>query len=209
MPETTRRVTAEELERFPSDDRRYELVEGRLVPMSPVRFEHGRVVVRLSVLLGNHLERFPVGVVATDVGFKLKSNPDTVRGPDIAFIRNDRIPPKSARGFVNGAPDLVIEVLSPEDRPGEVSAKVREYLSRGVVLVVVIDPDARAVSTHHAGRPSVTLRSDDDVLDLRNVISGFRCTLRAIFDDPAPRPSTSHRRVRKPGGANRARSGGR
>jgi Uma2 family endonuclease len=87
MSESTRLVTAEELERFPRDDRRYELVEGRLVRLSPVNFDHGRTVMRIGFLLSRHLEQRPVGVIGAEIGFVLASNPDTVRGPDIAFIR--------------------------------------------------------------------------------------------------------------------------
>ena len=128
----TRLVTAEELERFPDDDYRYELVEGRLIRMSPVNFDHGRVVMRLGFLLSRHLEQHPVGVIGTEIGFKLASNPDTVRGPDIAFLKNERVPSRGTRGFFTGAPDLVIEVLSPEDRPGEMRQKIDGYLARGV-----------------------------------------------------------------------------
>ena len=123
MPESARLVTAEELERFPSDDRRYELVDGRLVRMSPVNFDHGRIVMQLGALLHLHLKGQPSGVVVADVGFKLASNPDTVRGPDIAFLLKDRVPSPGGRGFYKGHPDLVIEVLSPEDRPGRCGSK--------------------------------------------------------------------------------------
>ena len=112
----TRLVTAEELERMPEDPvNRYELVEGRLVRMSPVSFDHGRIVTRLSFLLSRHLSDTPSGVVVADVGFKLASNPDTVRGPDIAFLRNDRLPSRGTRGFLSEPPDAVFEVLSPDD----------------------------------------------------------------------------------------------
>jgi Uma2 family endonuclease len=181
MPESARLVTAEELERFPSDDRRYELVEGRLVRMSPVNFDHGRIVLQLGALLHLHLKSQPSGVVVGDVGFKLASNPDTVRGPDVAFVRNDRVPSSGGRGFYKGPPDLVIEVLSPEDRPGEMRVKIEGYLTRGVSRVVVIDPDDKTARIHRPGATAVTLGSEADVLDLSDVIPGFRCQLREIF----------------------------
>ena len=182
MPESARLVTAEELERFPSDDRRYELVEGRLVRMSPVNFDHGRIVMRLGALLHLHLKSQPSGAVVADVGFKLDSNPDTVRGPDIAFLLKDRVPSPGGRGFYNGQPDLVIEVLSPEDRRGEMRVKIEGYLTRGVSLVVVIDPDHRTATIHRPGAASVSLETEADVLDLNDVIPGFRCRLRDIFE---------------------------
>jgi len=182
MPETTHLVTADELERFPPDDHRYELVDGRIIPMSPVSFQHGKVVLQLGFLLSRYLQSRPVGVVVTEVGFTLAFGPDTVRAPDIAFIRNDRVPSPNARGFVTGPPDLAIEVLSPDDRPADVRAKVDEYLARGVALVVVIDPDQKTVRTHGPSAPPATLRAGEDRLDLSNVIPGFSCSLREIFE---------------------------
>jgi Uma2 family endonuclease len=182
MPESARLVTAEELERFPSDDRRYELVEGRLVCMSPVYFDHGRTVARLVARLYAFLEEHPFGDIVTDVGFKLASNPDTVRGPDIAFLKKDRVPSRGGRGFFKGPPDLVIEVLSPEDRPGEMRVKIEGYLTRGVSLVVVIDPDRESATIHRPGAAAVALGPEAAVLDLSDVIPGFRCHQRDIFE---------------------------
>jgi Uma2 family endonuclease len=161
--------------------RRYELVEGRLVRMSPVNFDHGRIVIQLGALLHLHLKSQPSGVVVGDVGFKLASNPDTVRGPDIAFVRQERVPASGGRGFFKGAPDLVIEVLSPDDRPGETRTKVDGYLARGVLLVAVIDPGDKSAMIFRPGAAALALRSDTDTLDLSDVIPGFRCQLREIF----------------------------
>jgi len=182
MPADARLVTAEELEKFPDDDYRYELVEGRVIRMSPVGFEHGRIVVQFGALLASHVQKLSLGAVVTEVGFKLASNPDTVRGPDLAFIQGSKIPSHKLRGFWHGPPDLVIEVLSPDDRTSEVRAKVEEYLASGVTAVVVIDPDDRAVSVHRPSARTLTLSAADDVLDLDDVVSGFRCSLREIFD---------------------------
>jgi Uma2 family endonuclease len=183
MSGSARLVTAEEFERMPDDPvNRYELVEGRLIRMSLVSFDHGRIVTRLSFLLSSHLNDTPSGVVVADVGFKLASNPDTVRGPDIAFVRNDRLPPKGTRGFLKDAPDAVIEVRSPDDRPSEMRRKVADYLGKGVAVVVVIDPkDATATSFRATSEP-VTLRDGNELLDLSDVIPGFRCTLREVFE---------------------------
>lgn len=182
MSEATPLVTAEELEKFPSDDRRYELVEGRVVPMSPVNLSHGRIVVNVAALLRQHVRIRKLGVVGAEVGFKLKLKPDTVRAPDVAFIRAERIPATELKGFWNGPPDLAVEVLSPEDRASEVRAKVEEYLARGVPVVVVIDPDRRTVTTTRRGIPPVLLQADDDRLALDDVVSGFSCQLREIFE---------------------------
>jgi Uma2 family endonuclease len=175
-------VTAEELERRPEDDYRYELVEGRLIRMSPVGYQHGAVVARLMFLLMRHLESTHQGYVATEVGFKLASTPDTVRAPDVSFVRSSRIPSPTPRGFFHGPPDIAFEVLSPDDRPADVRTKVDEYLSRGVRLVVVVDPDNQSVTCRRAGLAPVTGRTPEDVLDLDDLMPGFKCQLRDLFE---------------------------
>lgn len=182
MSDTAPLVTAEQLEQFPRDDRRYELVRGRVVPMTPVNVEHGRVVVRAGSLIAWHLQGRDAGIVGAEIGFILATDPDTVRAPDVAFIRRDRMPPRDARGFFKGAPDVAIEVLSPDDRPSEVREKVEEYLAHGVAVAIVIDPQARTVAIHRPLTPATTFRADDDVIDLEDAIPEFRCRLREIFE---------------------------
>ena len=181
MPDASRLVTAEELERFPKHDRRYELVDGRLVAMTPVSYLHARTVMRFGFMLERHARERRLGDVLVEVGVVLKRNPDTVFAPDIAFIRRERVPAVIPRGFWNGAADLAVEVLSPNDRPGEVREKVAEYLRRGTPLVLVIDPDKRVVSKWTQSAAPVTL-TDADTLDLSAVIDGFRCSVREICD---------------------------
>jgi Uma2 family endonuclease len=181
MSDATRLVTAEELEKFPDDDYRYELVEGRVIRMSPVGFQHGRIVMDFGAKLNIHARTHNLGAVLTEVGFTLRSSPDTVRAPDIAFIKQDRIPSVDPRGFWKGPPDLAVEVLSPDDRPMEVRTKVAEYLTYSVPLVVVLDPDRKTVSVFRHGVQPVTLGSDDE-LDLDEVVRGFRCRVREIFE---------------------------
>jgi len=179
MSEAARLVTAEELEKFPDDDRRYELVEGRLICMTPVGFQHGRIVMHFGSLLHQHVQSRKLGVVMTEVGFKLASNTDNVRAPDIAFIRQDRIPRSEPRGFWNGPADLAVEVLSPEDRQSDVLTKVEQYLMRGVALVVAIDPVAETAATFRRSAPSATLHGVE-LLDLDDVVPGFRCRVEEI-----------------------------
>jgi Uma2 family endonuclease len=180
MSETARLVTAEELERFPSDFR-YELVEGRVIRLGPVGYLHGLVVTRIASLLERHVRAANLGAVLIELGVKLASNPDTVRAPDVAFIQRDRIPSPPPRGFWKGAADLAVEVLSPDDRPSETRAKVEEYLIRGSSVVLAIDPDAQTVSVHRHPKTQVTL-SHHDELDLDDVVPGFRCRVGEIFE---------------------------
>jgi Uma2 family endonuclease len=186
MSETTRLVTAEELEKLPDDDCRYELVAGRLIRMSPVGYLHGKIVGQFVALLVRYLEGRNLGIAVIEVGFKLASNPDTVRAPDVAFIRRDRIPPVDPRGFWQGPPDLAVEVLSPEDRPSDIREKVEEYLLRDVTLVLVVDPDSKSVVAYRRFSAPVVLRAGDDLLEFDDIIPGFRCRVRDIFGSPDP-----------------------
>jgi Uma2 family endonuclease len=137
----------------------------------------------LGHLLKSHLEKRPEGVAVVEAGFTLARNPDTVRGPDVAFIRQDRMPPPSRRrGFPAMAPDAVFEVLSPDDRPGELRKKIAQYLSSGVGLVTVVDPDDQTVVVHRSSAQPVTLRDGNDVVDFGDVIPGFTCRVSDIFE---------------------------
>ena len=179
MPKAARLITADELEHMPGTDHGCELVKGRLIRMS-VGPDHGRIVVGFASMLHQHVKSRRLGDVMTEVGFTLEFDPDTVRAPDIAFIRQERTT-RGHRGFLNGGPDLAVEVLSPDDRPGEIREKVDEYLAHGVFGVVVVDPDDRTVAVHRRLTPPATLVEDDE-LDLDDVVTGFRCRVREIFE---------------------------
>lgn len=182
MPEATPLVTAEELERMPDDEYRYELVEGRLIRMSPVGPLHGSLAATFIMLLAQHVKTHKLGAVGTEVGFKLASNPDTVRAPDVSFIRRERIPATGFRkGFWQGPPDLAVEVLSPDDSPSEIQAKVEEYLRSGSLAVLVVDPDEQIVEIQRRLAAPLTL-SHDDTLDLGDIVPGFSCQVRDIFE---------------------------
>jgi Uma2 family endonuclease len=182
MPEGTGLVTAEELERFPDDDYRYELVEGRVVRMSPVGWRHGKVVVRLAAMLADYVQQWKLGEVVTGVGFVLVTKPDTVRAPDLAFVRQERIPPVDPRGFWRGAPDLAVEVLSPDDRASEIRDRLDEYLRFGVTLVLVVDPEQNTVSIHRRFAPPIVLQGAAAVLEIDDLVAGFSCTLGSFLE---------------------------
>jgi Uma2 family endonuclease len=181
MAGTKRLVTARELERMPEDDFRYELVDGRLIRMSPTGGLHGLVTAGLLVRLSQHATAYRLGVAVTEVGFILSTDPDTVRAPDVAFVRRERIPASGVpRGFWMGPPDLAVEVVSPDDRLGEIAAKVDEYLSSGVALVWVVDADHHTVTVHSDRASTVTL-GEEETLDAAAVLPGFTCPVSEIF----------------------------
>ena len=137
--------------------------------------------MNLAVALSNHVREHGRGVVyAAETGFTLSRRPDTVRAPDVAFISRDRLPSPEPIGYPELAPDLVVEVLSPGDRPGETLAKIADWLSAGTRLVWLIDPARRAARVYRADG-SATMVAADGVLDGEDVVTGFICRLEAIL----------------------------
>jgi Uma2 family endonuclease len=183
-----RLVTADELLRMPEDGYRYELVRGVLTRMSPPGSQHGLLVTRLALVLASFVERAGLGVVLTgDAGFRLAHDPDTVRGPDIAFIRHERIPAEGLpRTYWPGAPDLAVEVISSDDRPSDTADKLRDYLTNGVRAVWMVHPDERTATIHRPNRPPQVVR-ESETLEDEDLLPGFRCPLAPLFAPPCPR----------------------
>jgi Uma2 family endonuclease len=182
---TTRvRLTADDLWRMGSGDVRRELVDGEVVEMTPAGGVHGRVSARLARYLTEHVEARGGGeVVAGDVGFVLglPADPERVRAPDVAFVSSGRLPEgRLPQGFVAGAPDLVIEVLSPSDDPVEVQRKVRDYLEAGSALVWVIAPRA-ATATVYRPDGSARLVREGESLDGETVLPGLTIPLVSLL----------------------------
>lgn len=146
-------VTADELLALPSDGYRYELVQGALKKMAPAGEQHGEIAMALGWRLAQVVSERGLGkVYAAETGFKLRSDPDTVRAPDVAFVSRARLgdtPP--SRGFRRGPPDLAVEVVSPNDRPPEVAEKVYEWLLYGAAEIWVLDPERRSVTVYRPG----------------------------------------------------------
>jgi Uma2 family endonuclease len=171
-------TTVEELLQA-QDIGRCELVRGELLMMVPPGFEHGRIGTRIGVRLGGFVEQKALGIVLTEVGFVLARNPDTVRAPDVAFVRAERATEPIA-GYFEGAPDLAVEILSPDDRPGCVHDKVAEWLEAGTRVVWVVDPHAQTVTVHRPrGKPQVL--GDADLLRGDGALNGFDVAVREIF----------------------------
>ncbi|HKV69851.1 MAG TPA: Uma2 family endonuclease [Gemmatimonadales bacterium] len=179
MPGTL--MTAEELFRSSFPDKRVELVRGQLVVREPPGFAHGAVTARLASALLVHVAAKHLGeVLAGDAGFTLFRNPDTVRGPDVAFIEKSRVPTPIPAAFAEFPPDLAVEVLSPRDRPGEVRAKVADWLSAGTRLVWVLDLARREARVYRQDGTVASVTADG-VLDGEDVIPGFTCRLGSVL----------------------------
>ena len=180
MGTTTHLMTAEELFRLPDDGLRHQLIKGELLTMSPPGEEHGAVTLNLAFLLAEYVRAKNLGrLYAGDTGFKLESDPDTVLAPDIAFIRAERVGVIS-KGYRSGALDLVVEVLSPNDRRRKVDDKARKWLELGALAVWLVNPRARIVDVRFANGAQEVF-SEDDELTGGEVIPGFRVSVGDIF----------------------------
>jgi Uma2 family endonuclease len=174
-------MSADELLRLSMPDKCTELVRGRLVVREPPGSLHGLVAMSVGAELAVYAKRTGAGgVFAAETGFHLAGNPDTVRAPDVAFVARERMEATRTVGYAALAPDLVVEVLSPNDRPGEVLAKVGDWLSAGTKLIWVVDPERRVARVYrHDG--TETLLDADDALDGEDVLPGFSCRLATVL----------------------------
>jgi len=178
-------LTAEELLGLSLSGKRTELVRGQLLVREPAGYQHGDVAARLLVAVGTFvLERSLGRVFAAETGFTLARHPDTVRAPDVAFISTARLPDPPPRGFAELAPDLAAEVLSPDDRPGEILEKVADWLKAGTRLVWVVDP-LRLTARVYRADGSESMLNITDVLQGEDVLPGFECPLHSVVHRPA------------------------
>ena len=179
-PATRDGVTAEELLSLHLPDKQVELVRGQLIVREPPGYRHGVAALAIATRIAEFVRANALGVVvAAETGFKFFSDPDTVRAADAAFIRRDRAPDPPPIGYPALAPDLVVEVLSPNDRVGEVLGKVGDWLSAGTRLIWVIDPARRGARVFQADG-SVTKLDVGDALDGEDVLPGFSCSLAEV-----------------------------
>jgi Uma2 family endonuclease len=174
-------MTAEELLRLRLPDKRTELIRGRLVVRDPGGARHGAVAMRLGYRIMVHAEAHNLGrVYAAETGFKIESDPDTVRAPDVAFISRSRLPEVEPRGYPGWAPDLAVEVLAHDDHPAETLEKVAQWLKAGVRLVWVVDSEKQPARVYRADG-SESLLGPNDALHGGDVLPGFRCPLADLW----------------------------
>lgn len=173
-------MTAEDLLQTSIPNKRVELVRGVLVAREPPGLRHGRLALDLGAHLLGHVRAHDLGQVYVEAGFKLARDPDTVRGPDIAFIQRTRLPDPEPVGYPDLAPDLVVEIVSPGDRPGAVLAKVADWLSAGTRLVWVVDPERRLTRVYRRDGTEQIVTADQ-TLDGEDVLPGFTCRLASVL----------------------------
>jgi Uma2 family endonuclease len=173
-------VTADELLNMPSEQR-FELIKGELLTMPPSPGEeHGVIAANIMVILGHYVHSNDLGrVYAAETGFQLERDPDTVLAPDFAFVKKEHLGPLS-KGYRFGAPDLVVEVLSPGDRKGRVEEKTARWLAFGVSVVWLVNPKSRTIEVRTASGTNRIL-TEDDMLTGDDVIPGFALSVSKVF----------------------------
>jgi Uma2 family endonuclease len=162
---------------------RYELIRGVLKKMPPAGQLHGEYALSIGASLRAHARAKGLGkVYGAETGFKLESDPDHVLAPDAAFVSNRRLGQiGESAGFALGAPDLAVEVMSPNDRYSEVDEKVAEWLDAGTLAVVVVDPRNRTVRVHRS-RTDIAALEESDTLEIADIVPGWRMPVREIFE---------------------------
>ena len=189
---TQTRYTPEDLLKMPEGDH-YDLVDGQLVENTMSAWA-AYVTVKISSRLQDYCRvNYPGWILSETAAYQCFGDaPDRVRRPDISFIRLERLPFEQAmeEGHIAIAPDLVVEVVSPNDLDYEVQRKVEEYLKAGVRLVWVVNPQAHKVQVHRATGPGTILRESDN-LDGEDVVPGFSCGVQDLFLPPVGTPANT------------------
>ena len=182
MVETKTLLTAEEfLEMCASQEAtRYELVKGELVEMPPVGGPHADLAAELTARLRPFVLQHRLGRVFVELGFCLECTPDTVRAPDVSFIKAERLSDGLPQGFFPGAPDLAIEVVSPHDRAIELHAKIQEYFDHGTLRVWAVYPRTWTVVIHRPDGTSRTFKFEDTLVD-EAILPGFSLAVNELF----------------------------
>lgn len=175
-------MTAEDYSALPDLGYPSELVKGRIVKMNVPQSRHGQVCARASRILGNHADERELGhVLSNDSGVITQRDPDTVRGADVSFYSYEHVPKGPIEpGYLNVAPQVMIEVLSPDDRWPKVWTKTGEYLEAGVSVVCVLDPKAGSARLH---RPNgdIEILDGDDTLRLPELSESFAEPVSRFF----------------------------
>ena len=175
-------VTAEELLSMPDYGLRSELVKGEVRWMPPAGNVHGRLAVNVTAPLFQHVRENNLGTVfAAETGFKISADPDTVRAPDVAFVRRERVEAAGdIEGFWPGAPDLAVEVISPGDLYTEVEEKVADWLQAGTEMVVVVNSRNKTVAVRRSAS-EIKILGNGDTLDGAEVVPGWSLPVRDVF----------------------------
>lgn len=173
-------LSIEEFAKLPDEGLFYELDKGELITMAPASYRHGYLGAEIARVLGNFVKKHSLGrVCGSDVGFVLKD--DTVRSPDVAFVRKGRSPLGDDDSFFNGAPDLAVEIFSPSDSVPQLMRKVTQYLKAGAHTIWVVYPETRQVHVFEASGQDRILGADAN-LEAPELLPGFSVRISELFE---------------------------
>jgi Uma2 family endonuclease len=159
-----------------------ELVRGQLIPMTPTGQTHAAVELNVAFALKSFLQDKHVGKVMTgEVGIITQRSPDTVRGADVAYISYDRLKDTSADGYLDVAPELIAEIVSPNDRWTDINQKLEEYFAIGVLTVWIVDPEERRVYVYRSPT-QVEKLGPAEVIISEDLLPGLRIPVGDLFE---------------------------
>ena len=162
---------------LPDATMRHELVAGEIIAGPLPSHAHDRVRRRIEQRLREFIEPRGLGEVFGRAGYLLARDPDTVRGPDLSFVRADRLAGIDDRRYFPGAPDLAVEIVTPKSLPADARGKLADYLIAGTKIVWVVDPVNQSVRVHR----SLDAPESYDVITGEDLLPGLTIPLRSIF----------------------------
>ena len=180
VPFADKILTGEEFALIPGLGR-CELVAGRIVTMSPTNWKHGDFVTEIAWHLHSFVKERRLGKVLTgEVGIYMHRDPDYIRGADVVFISSERIAQITSESYLDVAPELVVEVISPGNTWQEMRDKIQEYFAIGVEWVWIVEPERRQVLVYRSPT-EMTALNEHDTLEGERVLTGFSLLLAELF----------------------------
>jgi Uma2 family endonuclease len=174
--------TVEQLARMPENGVRHEIDRGELIEMTLPNRRHGRLQVRLAYLLAKFLNGLKLGELISESGFVLGQDPDVLRGPDLAFVRAERLAGVPDTGWIPFAPDLAIEIISPSESARDIDRKVHQYLGAGTQAVWVVYPDTQSIHVFEPGGVARIVEGGT-MLESQGALPGFAIAANTIFEE--------------------------
>ncbi len=160
-----------------------ELIAGRIIPMTPAGGPHGFIELNVGYELKTFVKQNKLGWVQTgEVGIYTGRNPDTVRGADVIFISKKRLKKLPKTGFLEVAPELVVEIFSPSETWKEIEDKIDEYFAAGVKWIWVVNPKNRDLIIYQGDKEPKKLRENDTLIG-EDILSGFELKISKLFEE--------------------------
>jgi Uma2 family endonuclease len=178
---TTAAIILEELARMPEDGLRHEIDEGELLVTTRPNFRHGAIQANVIGILRDYVRHNKLGKVLSESGFILGRKPEILRGPDVAFVSNDRLKDIASDGWPELGPDLVVEIVSPSDTARQIDRKVHQFLAAETRAVWLVYPDTKSVHIFEPGG-AARIVEFDGIVSSPAALAGFELAVRDVFE---------------------------